>query len=189
MSKSAGIVAASLLNKHHVTVRIGRLSFRAYQPCIKDLARAFANERLNLSTDGRHQYSLETMSKLLFHRRWQQRMFLWYARHYGDYQQIRIAAQKIADVTTGKDLLESVKIDKTRKKAIVETVGNNSIAGIMATMMEHLNISYQDAFERVNYPTMMLMMIDKVRSRVGDEKKIVKGSGREMAARRKQKNK
>lgn len=116
-------------------------------------------------------------------------MFLWYARHYGDYQQIRIAAQKIADVTTGKDLLESVKIDKTRKKAIVETVGNNSIAGIMATMMEHLNISYQDAFERVNYPTMMLMMIDKVRSLVGDEKKIVKGSGREMAARRKQKNK
>ena len=64
-------------------------------------------------------------------------MFLWYARHYGDYQQIRIAAQKIADVTTGKDLLELVKIDKTRKKAIVETVGNNSIAGIMATMMEH----------------------------------------------------
>ena len=36
---------------------------------------------------------------------------------------------------------------------------------------------------------MMLMMIDKVRSLVGDEKKIVKGSGREMAARRKQKNK
>ena len=173
MSKSANIVAASLLNKHHVIVRIGRLNFRFYQPYIKDLARAFADERLDLS----------------IHCRWQQRLFLWYAGRYSDYRQIRIAAQKIADITTGKDLLESVKIDKTRKKTITETIGNNSIAGIMATMMKHLNISYRDAFEKVNYPTMMLMMIDKVRSLVGDEKKIVKGSGKEMAARRRQKNK
>ena len=189
MSKSANIVAASLLNKHHVIVRIGRLNFRFYQPYIKDLARAFADERLDLSIDGRQRYSLKTMSKLLFHCRWQQRLFLWYAGRYSDYRQIRIAAQKIADITTGKDLLESVKIDKTRKKTITETIGNNSIAGIMATMMKHLNISYRDAFEKVNYPTMMLMMIDKVRSLVGDEKKIVKGSGKEMAARSRQKNK
>lgn len=94
MSKSANIVAASLLNKHHVIVRIGRLNFRFYQPYIKDLARAFADERLDLSIDGRQRYSLKTMSKLLFHCRWQQRLFLWYAGRYSDYRQIRIAAQK-----------------------------------------------------------------------------------------------
>ena len=54
----------------------------------------------------------------------------------------------------------------------------------MATMMEHQNISYREAFEEINFPTMLLMMTDKVRSLVGDEQKIVKGSGKEMAARR-----
>lgn len=184
MSKSANIVAASLLNRHYATIRIGRLNFRVYQPRIKDLARAFSKERTDLSIDGRQQYSLEAVSKLLFRQRWKQRLFLWYANRYADYPQIREASETIAGIITGSDLLSAVKIDKTRKKAITETVGNNTIAGIMATMMEHLNISYRKAFEEINYPTMLLMMTDKVRSLVGDEQKIVKGSGKEMAARR-----
>lgn len=184
MSKSANIVAASLLNKHYTTIRIGRLKFRAYQPCIKDLVRAFSDEPADLSINGRQRYSLEVMSRLLFRQCWQQRLFLWYIKRYGDYTQIRIATQQIADITTGRDLLESIKVDKTHKKNIAETVGNNSIAGIVATMMEYLNINYQDAFEKINYPTMMLMMVDKARSLIGDEKKIVKSSGKEMAARR-----
>ena len=184
MSKSANIVAASLLNRHYATLRIGRLNFRVHQPRIKDLARAFSKERTDLSIDGRQQYSLEAVSKLLFRQRWKQRLFLWYANRYADYPQIREASETIAGIITGSDLLSAVKIDKTRKKAITETVGNNTIAGIMATMMEHLNISYREAFEEINYPTMLLMMTDKVRSLVGDEQKIVKGSGKEMAARR-----
>ena len=53
MSKSANIVAASLLNRHYATIRIGRFNFRVYQPRIKDLARAFSKERTDLSIDGR----------------------------------------------------------------------------------------------------------------------------------------
>lgn len=90
----------------------------------------------------------------------------------------------IADIVTGKDLLQAVKVDKTQKKTISETVGNNTITGIMGSMMEHLNLTYQEAFYEINYPTMLLMMIDKSRTLMGDEQKIVKGSGKEMGARR-----
>ena len=78
-------------------------------------------------------------------------------------------------LVSAKDLFDSVKIDKTRRNTIAETVGNNTITGIMATMMDQLNISYKEAFQGINYPTMLLMMTDKVRTLVGDEKKIVKG--------------
>lgn len=45
MIKSADIVARSLLNKHHVAVKLGMFTFRMYQPFVKDLARAFAAGR------------------------------------------------------------------------------------------------------------------------------------------------
>lgn len=66
MSKSADIVARSLLNTHHVSVKLGVLKFRVYQPFVKDLARAFAGGKIDVSISGRQKYSMETISKLLF---------------------------------------------------------------------------------------------------------------------------
>ena len=184
MSKSADIVARSLLNKHHVEVKLGMFTFRMYQPFVKDLARAFASGRIDVSIQGRQKFSLGTISRLMFRRRWAQKVFLWYAKRYVSYEELSHATCAIAEIVSGKDLLDSVKIDKTRRNTIAETVGNNTITGIMATMMDQLNISYKEAFQGINYPTMLLMMTDKVRTLVGDEKKIVKGSGAEMAKRR-----
>lgn len=127
---------------------------------------------------------METISKLLFRRSWCQKLFLWYAKRYATCEDISAATMKIADIVSGKDLFDSVKIDKTRRKTVSETVGNNTITGILATMMEQLNISYNEAFQGINYPTMLLMMTDKVRTLVGDEEKIVRGSGADMARRR-----
>ena len=183
MSKSADIVARSLLNTHHVSVKLGVLKFRVYQPFVKDLARAFAGGKIDVSISGRQKYSMETISKLLFRRSWCQKLFLWYAKRYATCEEISAATMKIADIVSGKDLFDSVKIDKTRRKTVSETVGNNTITGIIATMMDQLNI-YNEAFQGINYPTMLLMMTDKVRTLVGDEEKIVRGSGADMARRR-----
>ena len=184
MSKSADIVARSLLNTHHVSVKLGVLKFRVYQPFVKDLARAFAGGKIDVSISGRQKYSMETISKLLCRRSWCQKLFLWYAKRYATCEEISAATMKIADIVSGKDLFDSVKIDKTRRKTVSETVGNNTITGIIATMMDQLNISYNEAFQGINYPTMLLMMTDKVRTLVGDEEKIVQGSGADMARRR-----
>ena len=161
MSKSADIVARSLLNTHHVSVKLGVLKFRVYQPFVKDLARAFAGGKIDVSISGR-----------------------WYAKRYATWYDISASTMKIAYIVSGKDLFDSVKIDKTRRKTVSETVGNNTITGIIATMMDQLNISYNEAFQGINYPTMLLMMTDKVRTLVGDEEKIVRGSGADMARRR-----
>ena len=184
MSKSADIVARSLLNTHHASVKLGVLKFRVYQPFVKDLARAFAGGKIDVSISGRQKYSMETISKLLFRRSWCQKLFLCYAKRYATCEEISAATMKIADIVSGKDLFDSVKIDKTRRKTVSETVGNNTITGIIATMMDQLNISYNEAFQGINYPTMLLMMTDKVRTLVGDEEKIVQGSGADMARRR-----
>ena len=180
MSKSADIVARSLLNTHHASVKLGVLKFRVYQPFVKDLARAFAGGKIDVSISGRQKYSMETISRLLFRHSWCQKLFLWYAKRYATCEEISAATMKIADIVSGKDLFDSVKIDKT----VSETVGNNTITGIIATMMDQLNISYNEAFQGINYPTMLLMMTDKVRTLVGDEEKIVQGSGADMARRR-----
>lgn len=184
MSKSADIVARSLLNTHHASVKLGVLTFRVYQPFVKDLARAFAGGKIDVSISGRQKYSMETISRLLFRHSWCQKLFLWYAKRYATCEEISAATMKIADIVSGKDLFDSVKIDKTRRKTVSETVGNNTITGIIATMMDQLNISYNEAFQGINYPTMLLMMTDKMRTLVGDEEKIVQGSGADMARRR-----
>lgn len=184
MSKSANIVALSLLNKYYIRVKLGYVRFRVYQPFINDLVRAFAGDKVDLGIDGQQRYSIKTLARLLFRREWQQKLFTWYAYRYATCEQIRAATINIADVVTGKDLLQAVKVDKTKKKTISETIGNNTITGIMGSMMEHLNLTYQEAFYEINYPTMLLMMIDKSRTLMGDEQKIIKGSGKEMGARR-----
>ena len=172
------------MNTHHASVKLGVLTFRVYQPVRYDLARAFAGGKIDVSISGRQKYSMETISRLLFRHSWCQKLFLWYAKRYATCEEISAATMKIADIVSGKDLFDSVKIDKTRRKTVSETVGNNTITGIIATMMDQLNISYNEAFQGINYPTMLLMMTDKVRTLVGDEEKIVQGSGADMARRR-----
>ena len=138
MSKSADIVARSLLNTHHASVKLGVLKFRVYQPFVKDLARAFAGGKIDVSISGRQKYSMETISKLLFRRSWCQKLFLWYAKRYATCEEISAATMKIADIVSGKDLFDSVKIDKTRRKTVSETVGNNTITGNDDGSIEHL---------------------------------------------------
>lgn len=184
MSKSAHIVAQSLLNRHYIHIQLGWFRFRVYQPFIRNLAQTFAIDAPGLHPIDISTSSLRQISQLLFHHSWTQKAFLWYIRKYATYPQIKEAATKIADVVTGKDLFDAVKLDKTKKKTVTETVGNNTIMGMISSIMEHLNITYQEACESINYPTMLLMMIDKCRSLTGGEEKIVKGSGKNMGARR-----
>lgn len=182
------IVARSLLNKHFVVVRIGIFRLKVYQPLVKDLARIFdesvtINDGI-LSVSGS---SLFTISKVLFRYRFLQYMFTWYMKRYSSFQELKTVSEQIERIMQGKDLFESVKIDKTKSKRTIETVGNNSIAGILTTLMDSIHVSYTEAFERINYPVMLLMSVDKLRTLTGDERKVIKTSGKELANRRKRK--
>lgn len=186
MSKSSSIVARSLLNKHSVSVRFGVLKIKVNQPFIKDLVRAYSNTEHETSIASMADISLEVMSSLIFNNGILRRLFLWYVKRYVPYRDISVATKEIANIVTGKDIFEVVKVDKVKREKVIESVGNNTIAGVIPTIMEHLQLSYMDVWQGVNYPTLLLMMTDKVRSLSGDEKKVVKISGSEMAARRKQ---
>lgn len=185
MSKSSAIVSKSLLNRHFVIVRLGRIRIKIYQPFVKDLARAFADMGGDISLCSLGNLSIDSMATLLYRNAWKRKLFLWYVKRYATYHEISVATKQIADIVTGKDIFDAVKVDKVKRDKVIDSVGNNTIAGVIPTIMEHLQLSFQDVFEGINYPTLLLMMTDKVRSLSGGEKKIVKTSGAEMAARRK----
>lgn len=185
MSKSSSIVAMSLLNRHHVGIRIGRLTFRVYQPYIKDLVRAFSGDSAASWSSMSDNISIDVIARLLYNNRVFQRLFVWYAKRYATYEQIRAAAQAIAEVITGQDIFKVVKVDKVKRNKLSQIVGNNTIVGVMAMIVEYLHLSYRDVYEGINYPTLLLMMTDKARSLGSDEEKVVKISGKDMAERRK----
>lgn len=185
---SLNIVALSLLNKHFVRIKIGIFSFKVYQPFIKDLARVFyKSNTLNEGIITINSNNIESMSRLIFRNVLLQRLFVWYVKRYSNFNEINIASKKIEIIIQGKDIFDFVKIDKVKSKKIIETVGNNSIAGIITTLMDSIHISYMEAFEKINYPTMLLMSVDKLRTLTGDEQKVVKTSGKEMMNRRRRK--
>ena len=62
--------------------------------------------------------------------------------------------------------------------------------GQIATFMESLHVSYDEAFEKIPYRNLVLMSRDKLHVVFGKErKKVTKVSGREMAQRRRRNRK
>lgn len=72
-----------------------------------------------------------TISKVLFKNHILQHLLTWYIKRYSSFEELKIATEQIERVIQGKDLFEGVRIDKTKSDNVIETVGNNSIAGII----------------------------------------------------------
>lgn len=61
-------------------------------------------------------------------------------------------------------------------------IGNATMFGQMATLMESLHLTYKEVFEEIPYRVLMLMSKDKLRPLTGD--RVVKSTGKDMLARR-----
>ena len=61
-------------------------------------------------------------------------------------------------------------------------IGNDTLLGQIATLMENLHLSYDEVVYKIPYRTLLVMQKDKLHPCIGV--KIKKISGKEMAARR-----
>lgn len=76
------------------------------------------------------------------------------------------------------------QFDEERVKAgSDETVGNRTFLGQIASFMEVLHLSYTEVFEVLPYRNLLIMQKDKLHAVHGE--KVKKISGKELAARRK----
>ena len=104
-----------------------------------------------------------------------------YITHYATMEQIVNAFVVLSGVINGKELFDSVKMDKFRSKnGTAETIGANSIFGAMGSLMDSLHLTYKEVFETIPYPCLLMMNADKLRVLGAGEDKLVEVSTEEF---------
>ncbi len=66
-------------------------------------------------------------------------------------------------------------------------IGNDTLLGQIATLVETLHLSYEEVVYKIPYRNLLIMQKDKLHPCTGV--KIKRTTGKEMAARRRQKSK
>lgn len=66
-------------------------------------------------------------------------------------------------------------------------IGNDTLLGQIATLIETLHLSYEEVVYKIPYRNLLIMQKDKLRPCTGV--KINRTTGKEMAARRRRKSK
>lgn len=61
-------------------------------------------------------------------------------------------------------------------------IGNDTLIGQIATLMENLHLSYEEVVYKIPYRVLLIMQKDKLHPCIGV--KVKKVSGKDMAARR-----
>lgn len=199
MSKAAYIVAGSIIGKYCKEVQLGKVTYKIYQPTIKEMCLIFGNNHTSIN-DNMKRFELiaqmpehvnECARALSYAVSIKKSEFLrktayQYILHYATMEQIESAFFILASVINGKELFESVKMERVKSEDKPESVGGNSILGTISTLIENLHLSYKEVFEIIPYPVMLMMNADKVRVLGINEKKVTKISGKELAQRRKE---
>ncbi|QUT92252.1 hypothetical protein [Bacteroides cellulosilyticus] len=198
MSKASYIVAGSIIGAYYKEIQLGKITYKIYQPTIKEMCLIFGNNSTSINDNMRRfeliaqmpehvnecaralSYAVSIRKSELFRKATYQ-----YILHYATMEQIESAFFALANVINGKELFESVKKERVRSEDKPESVGGNSILGTISTLIENLHLSYKEAFETIPYPVMLMMNADKVRVLGLNEKKEIKISGKELAQRRK----
>lgn len=182
------IVSSALLGKYYREVRLGKFRFKIYMPTLKRIASIVVNEcGLN---DGikticlDHTHSVDKLSIAIFDNHLLRFLFKWYVCRYVPSSHVKEAVEVLCSLMRGDDLFSSVKFEKTTVKEHYDTVGNNSILGVLATLMDSLHVSYTEAFEKIPYPVLLVMSADKIRTLSSNECKVVEMTGREMLNRK-----
>lgn len=197
MNEAAIIVSESMLGAYHKKVTLGKIVFKIYQPTVKHLCSILCNASGNINDEVKRLEVIATMPEhieacalslsfavsikrpAIF-----QRLAYHYIRNYATFDQIATAFSILAGVINAKEFFEKVTIDRTRSSSTVTTVGANTLYGSVISLMENLHLSYKEAFEVLPYPQMLIMSADKLRVLSPNEQLITRGSGKEMAERR-----
>lgn len=199
MNKVANIVASSIIGAYYKEVKLGRFTFKIYQPTVKDMCLIFGNNGTSVNENMKRfemiaqmpehisecarslSYAVSIKKSELF-----RKLAYQYIMHYATLEQIEYAFYTLAYVTNGKELFDNVRMDQVKSESKAESVGGNSIFGAMCSLMENLHLSHKEAFEIIPYPVMLMMNADKIRALGVNEKKVVTMSGKELANRRRE---
>lgn len=198
MNNAANVVASSIIGAYYKEVKLGRFTYKIYQPTVKDMCLIFGNNSTSINGNMKRfeliaqmperinecaralSYAVSIRKPELF-----RKLAYQYIMHYASLEQIEAAFYVLANVINGKELFDSVKVDQVKSESKAESIGGNSIFGAMCSLMENLHLSHKEAFEVIPYPVMLIMNADKLRPLGMNEKKVNKISGKELAGRRK----
>lgn len=198
MNNAANVVASSIIGAYYKEVKLGRFTYKIYQPTVKDMCLIFGNNSTSIN-DNMKRFELiaqmperinecaRALSYAVSIRKPEllRKLAYQYIMHYASLEQIEAAFYVLANVINGKELFDSVKVDQVKSESKAESIGGNSIFGAMCSLMENLHLSHKEAFEVIPYPVMLIMNADKLRPLGMNEKKVNKISGKELAGRRK----
>lgn len=198
MSKASMIVSSSLLGTYYKEVQLGRFTFKIYQPTVKEMCLIFGENTASIN-DNMKRYELisqmpehlnncaralsfavsikkSDMFRVLAYK---------YILNYATMEQILIAFRTLSEVVSGKELFDSVKMDKSRSKnGTAQTVGANSMFGAMGSLMDNLHLTHKEVFEVIPYPCLLMMNADKLRVLGAGEDKMEEVTAEEFLRRR-----
>ena len=193
MSKTANIVASSLIGEYCKEIKLGRFTFKIYQPTIKDMCQIFGNSTASINDNIKH---FELISQMPEHIKDCARALSFavsirksnlfrilaykYILNYATMEEILIAFRTLHIVVAGKDLFDSVNIEQVTSNDKSESIGANSIFGAICSLIENLHLSYKEAFEIIPYPCLLMMNADKLRILGANENRVTLVSGRDM---------
>lgn len=198
INNAAKVVADSLLRTYYKEVKLGKFTYRIYQPTIKDLLNILGDTGLSVNEGMKRMELIAQMpehieecaraisyavsiNKPEVYRK----MVYQYIAHYATMEQIVKAFVVLSGVINGKELFDCVKQDRVHSKnGAPQTVGANSIFGAMGLLMDNLHLSYKEAFETIPYPCLLMMNSDKLRVLGANEEKLVEVTGKEFARMR-----
>lgn len=194
MNKAAQIVSETLLGVYNRPVTLGKREFKIYQPAIREIARMFNGSDLSVNDNMK---SLQVMASMPEHmdslchtlavavtikRPALERLAFEYIRRFATIDQIQEAIISLGSVIRGEDIFGNCEIDKSSVKETTKVLGNNNLTGQIATFIDQLHLSYQEVYEKLSFPLLLLMMADKPRvvydeTDTGETKTL---SGKEM---------
>lgn len=192
------IVADSLLRTYYKEVKLGNLTYRIYQPTIKDILNILSSSVMSINEGIKRMELIAQMPECIEEcartisyavsinkPEVYRKMTYQYIKRYATMGQIVNAFVVLSGVINGKELFDSVKLDKVHSEnGPAQTVGANSIFGAMGLLMENLHLSYKEAFEVIPYPCLLMMNADKLRVLGTNEHKVLSVSARELMLRK-----
>lgn len=200
MNKAANIVSLTLLGEYNKVVTLGEREFKIYQPTINEISRMFSGAGLSVNEgmerleviagipehldDVCHTLAVAvTMKKPLA-----EGLAFQYIQRFATLEQIQEAIITLGSVVRGDEIFEYCELDKSTGKDTAKILGNNNLAGQVASFIEQLHLSYKEVTSELSFPLLLLMSVDKMRVDYGQgetEPEMKKLSGKEMLKQKK----
>lgn len=167
---------------YYETVKLGGVTFRAYQPTIIHLDKCgFALETSDNKLEVLAMLNDEAIRILAYMLTFKfpifRRLVFLFIKHFSTWGEIKEAYEIVHGIVYGYTLFKSCNLDQVSSKEI-DVVGGKSLIGQIASFAEYLGFTL-DEILKVPYPILLLMCADKQRVLGEDDVVKRKVSGRE----------